>query len=940
MRPVLIAALVLAFAGCPKAAPDSALTDAMPAPDAPLPVDPSVRIGTLDNGMTYYIENNDEPSDRAVLRLVLDAGSVLEDEDQLGLAHLLEHMAFNGSEHFDGNELIEVMQDMGMRFGAHVNAHTSFDETVYKLTVPTDKPEVLDKALLVFEDWAGGLTLSDEEIEKERGVVIEEWRRSLGPGRRIGDQVMPLTFYGSPYYERLPIGTIESLESFTPDAVRRFYDDWYRPDLMAFIAVGDFDVDEMEAQIKARFGKLENPDEPRERVRPDLPDHDPLYTVVTDPELPQSSVAMMMKFDDLEGQTHGSYRETLIEGMAASILNERLGAIARKPGAPFLGAGVNSGRMTPTEGRVGLGVGAREGELLTAYEAGLVEVERMVRHGATQAELDRARTNTLRRFEGYILEKENEPSGQAAQELIRVFTNKECMPGIEYEAMLAKRYLPNVTLDEVNAVMREAMKKGSRVVIATLPDKEGVEPPTVDDLKAIEAKVAAMEIDPPQAEAAVQPPVDPPAPGSIVTTDTTLLEPLGFTRWTLSNGIDVYWKKTDFKADQIVFRGSSPGGTRQLADQDWVPASTMTALAGRSGAGRLDVDGLIRWNSGRDFSINVSTSSNYENISGRASPQDLEHALTLVYARVTEPRFTEDAFQVEKANRAEALRNRLLNPGAVFSDAWGEALWPTDPLRRPWTIETLDQMDLARSEAIYRERFADLHDMDMVFVGAIPNDFERIVTTWIASLPGGDRAEEMRDRGHRMAKGPITVDKRVGQEPQAQVRLLWHGPFEDPSFITRNRYNALDSVLSERLREELRENKSGVYGVSVGSAVRRLPTDTYEFSVSFTCDPERVDELIDEVLRVVEELQSAPVDARYIDQVTAQRHRSHEESLETNSYWRGALLGALQRDEDPVDAVNGYLGRVDSLTAEDIQAAAKKYLSTQNFAKGVRLPAE
>jgi zinc protease len=862
---------------------------------------------------------------------------VLEDEDQQGLAHLLEHMAFNGSEHFDGNELIEVMQAMGMRFGAHVNAHTSFDETVYKLTVPTE-PELLGKALLVFEDWAGGLTLSDEEIEKERGVVIEEWRRSLGPGRRISDQVVPLTYYGSPYHERLPIGTLESLQSFEPEAVRRFYEQWYRPDLMAFIAVGDFDVDEMEAQIKARFGKLENPDAPRERTRPPLPDHEPLYKIITDPELPQTSLSVLLKVDDIEGQTHGTYRETLIEGMVAGILNERFGAISRKPGAPYLGAGVSQSRLTPTEGSWGFGALAREGEILAAYEAGLVEIERMVRHGVTQAELDRARANTVRQFDAYLAEKENEDSNNAAGELIRVFTNDECMPGVEYEVDLVRAYLPAVTVAEVNAIAKARLTTGSKVVLVTLPEKDGVTPPTVEDLKAVEARVAAMDIGAPEAEQAVQPPIDAPAPGSISATDTSLVEPLGFTRWTLSNGIDVYWKKTDFKDDEVLFRGQSPGGLSLVPDADHVPASTAVSLAYRSGAGELDDDGLIRWTTGRKFNVGVSLGSDQEVLSGSASPQDLEAALTLLYARVVAPRFDADALVVEKGARAESLRNRLLNPSAVFRDAWGQALYPTDPLRRPWTLETLDQMDLARSEAIYKDRLADLHDADFVFVGALPDDFERLVTTWIATLPGGDRVEEPRDRGHRMATGPVSVTKHVGQDPKANVTLVWHGPFEAPSYLTRNRYNALDSVLSERLREELREEKSGVYGVSVGSRVERFPEDHYVFSISFTCDPERADELATEALRVVEELKAAPPAARYVEQVTAQRKRGYEEDLRQNSYWRGQLSGALDREEDPVDGVHGYLGRVESLTPADIQAAAKKYLSTKNFAKGLHLP--
>lgn len=944
MRPVIPVLLALALTACPKAAPDAAVdtrvasaADRFPA-DAEMPTDPDVRIGTLDNGFTYYIEKNDEPDDRAVLRLVLDAGSVLEDEDQLGLAHLLEHMAFNGSEHFDGNELIDVMQAMGMQFGAHVNAHTSFDETVYKLTVPTDDPALIDKSMLVFQDWAGGMTLDHEEIEKERGVVIEEWRLRLGAGKRISDQTLPAVFHGSPYADRLPIGTQASLETFKPEAVERFYKDWYRPDLMAFVAVGDFDVDQMEARIKRSFSGLENPSEPRERVRPDLPAHDPIYLVIADPELPGTSVQVSLKHDDVESNTHGSYRRKLMEGLVSSILNERLGRVARQADAPFLGAGLGGGRLTPTESASTLGVGAREGEALPAYEAALIEVERLKRFGVTRDELDRARTNTLRYFEGAMAEAENESSDEAAAELIRVFTTGETMPGLAYEAQLVEAFLPEFTVEEVSALAAGLVTDGSRIVTVLLPEKEGLIPPTVDEVKAVEARVAAMELEAPQEAAAVGAPVDAPEPGSIVATDDSLKESLGFTRWTLSNGIDVYWKETDFKDDEVVFRGTSPGGFLQHPIEDLVPAMTATSILDRSGVGRLDVDGLIAWTAGKQFDASASVGHHRETMGGSASPKDLEAALTYLYARVTAPRFDATAFELEKQSQAETLRNADLTPSARFYKAWTEAMYPGNPVVRQWTPEDLEAMDRAKSEAIYRDRMADLHDMDFVFVGNLPDDFERLVTTWVATLPGGEREETIRDLGYRPKDGRVEVETLAGTDPRASVRLMWHGDFPEPDYLKRNRLYAVETVLSERLREELREEKSGVYGVGVRTHIGHEPIPNYSLSISFSCDPERVDELVAEALKVVEEVKTSPVDDAYIEEVKAARRRGREEDLRRNSFWASTLLGALERGEDPVEAIDGYAGRVDSLTASDVREAAAAYLGTENFATGVLKP--
>ena len=446
--------LVLLLACGPKKAPDSAAGDGLPPLDAPLPTDPGVRLGQLDNGLRWAVETNGVPRGRAELRLVVRAGSVFEDDDQLGLAHFVEHMAFNGTEHFPGNSLIDALEAMGSSFGPHLNAYTNTDETVYMLQVPTDDPALLAQAMLVLRDWAGGLSFDPEEIEKERGVVIEEWRRSRGAAGRVRDALVPVVMAGSRYAERIPIGTEASLQGFDPDALRRFYRDWYRPDLMSVLAVGDFDPDQVQQLIAERFSDLSGPEAAKERYDAEIPPHaEPLFKVVTDPEVPSASFQVLAEFDQVHGQTHRAYREeSLLPALLAGMVNERLADLAEQPGTPFLGAGTGSIRLSRTEAAWAIGGAAFEDRVPEALDAVLTEVERVRRYGFTPSELDRARATTLQGYRSSLAELETTGSSTHIGELVRFVTVDEPMPGLPYEVKLAEAWLPAVTTDEMNAL--------------------------------------------------------------------------------------------------------------------------------------------------------------------------------------------------------------------------------------------------------------------------------------------------------------------------------------------------------------------------------------------------------------------------------------------------------------------------------------------------------
>jgi zinc protease len=942
-RLVLSAVLI---AACSKAPPAPATAEGatLPGPDAPLPFDPDVRRGSLDNGLDWYIETNGVPNDRVVLRLFLDAGSVLEDEDQRGLAHVVEHMAFNGTEHFPGNSLITTLEGWGTRFGPHINAHTGFDETVYKLQVPSDDPEVVNTAFRVMADWAGGITFDPEEVEKERGVVLEEWRARLGAGQRVGEELLPLTFHGTPYPDRLPIGTKESLETFDREALVRFYEDWYRPELMSLVVVGDVDPDQMQALIETHFAGLENPKKARERVRHDIPEHGQTFVkVMTDPEFRAAAVNLVMPHDDPDIPTHGAYRDSLVESLASVAMNVRLGEVAQQAGTPYLQAGVGRQRLTPVESAVNVVVAAPEDKAIPALAAAWTEIERARRHGFTEAEVERARKMVLRNFDTYLAEAETTESVTHAEELVRHVRTNEPVPGIEYEVELARAWVPEITAEEVSAWFADFMDQEERVLSAMIPEKEGLEPPSEQALLQTLAAVEASEIAPPAAEEAVPDPVTRrPEAGTITATDDRWSESLGFTGWTLSNGVQVWFKRTDFKEEQVVFEAFAPGGHQAYTGDDYIALRLADDVQGASGAGDLSAVQLARWSAGRSMGVSPWIGLEHHGFRGSAAPKDLGDALSLLWRRVVDPRFTQEGLDEVKESWAVRLTNRKTQPQFRFSRKVAEEVWEDSPRKHPWTDEQVETAlsDLDRLERLFEQRFGDGSAYTFVFVGNLPEDFEQSVTTWLGGLPAAETAPPTGSDTLSRKPGPWEIALEAATVPRAQVTLTWLSPFEDDNHVTRNRLSAVDSILGTRLREEIREERGGTYGVSVSHSEREWPEREATITVRFQCDPERVDELVTAVEAVVEELREGEVEQRYLDELYAKRTRAREERLRSNTFWRGVLAGALRDDEDPEEVLD-YDARNRSLDADAFQEAVRRHLPqpTPPF-KAVLLPAE
>ena len=915
----------------------------------PMPVGPGVTVGQLENGLQHYIRENSEPANRAEFSLVVKVGSVVEDEDQLGLAHFLEHMAFNGTENFEKQELIDFMESIGMRMGADLNAGTSFDETRYMLQIPTDSPEVMANTFQILEDWAHGLTLDPEEIDKERGVIIEEWRLRRGAAARIQDEQFPVLLRDSRYAERSPIGTVESLETFEHEALRRFYRDWYRPDLMAVIAVGDFDGAEVEALLIEHFEGISAPENPRERVEYSVPDHDEtLFTIATDEELTSTSVAVyhMLALDEQE--TIGGYRQQLVEGLYNGMLNLRLGEIARNPNPPFLGAGSSKGSLVRSKGAYLLSANVPEDGIERGLEVVFTEAERVARFGFTASELERQKIDVLRGIERAYTDRANRGSASYAAEYSRAFLDDEPIPGIEYEFELYKRFIPEMTLTEVNQIGSEWIRPQNRVVVVTGPEKEDLDMPSEEALLAVLTGVADMEITAYEETVIDQPLLAEIPEGSTVVGTREFAEDI--VEWELGNGVRVALKPTDFREDQVLFQGFSPGGTSLASDEEWIPASSATALIQGGGLGPFNTTDLRRVLTGKVASARPFISSFEEGVTGSGSPQDLETMFQLIYMTFTAPRADPEYFEVFNTRNRTSLQNRDASPAVAFNDAINRIM-TQDALRsRPVTVETLDHTDLGGSLAFYQDRFEDASDFTFIFVGNIDLDVMRpLVERYLGGLPSTNRVETWRDLGERPPRGVIEEIVRKGLEPQSQTRLFFTGSIDYGDRSQRLGIAVMTSVLETRLREVLREELGGTYSVSVGSSFSWRPAGQYRLSISFGSDPERADELLAAVYEEVDRLKNSPPDEAEVNDVLEAQRRAWETNQESNSWWLSVLDGRYRYLLDQSDGrypsgdvlletLPTYGADLDALTPPRIQELARRYFDQDNRVRVTLLP--
>lgn len=926
MRKVLLFTLLLA-------APVAAQTPG----DSLLPTDAAITIGALPNGLRYYIRVNRRPEKRAELRLAINAGSILEDDDQRGLAHFVEHMAFNGTARFKKQELVDYIESIGMRFGADLNASTSFDETIYQLLVPTDSAHIVSRAFDILEDWAHSVTFDTTEIRKERGVVMEEWRLGRGAGQRMFDQQLPVLFRGSRYAERLPIGTPACLQTCPPPALRRFYADWYRPDLMAVVAVGDFDPQVIESLIQARFGPLARREGSRPRALATVPPRsDPEVAIATDPEATNTSVSVYVQRPAGPQGTVGAYRDGLVESIAAGILNERLYELTQKANPPFIGAGAGQSELVRSTEAFSFGAAVSDSGIRRGLSAVLTELERVGRHGYTQPELDRFRADYLRGMEQVYAERDKSQSGNFADEYVRNFLTGEAIPGIPHEFERVKAILPGVSIADLNAVAKGWLTAGAPVILVNAPEKNRAILPTSAELLGLFASVKRADIAAYSENVSSDALVAEVLPLAAITAERqdTVLNTV---EWTLANGAHVVLKSTDFQADELLFQATSPGGVSLAPDSLLISAQLAAQVVALSGLGGFPAVELQKKLAGKAAGVSAFIGSYDHGLSGRASPKDAETLFQLAYLHFAAPRLDSAAVGAFMGNIRAALANRSASPQTAFSDTLSVTMAQHHPRARPVTAATVDQLRPGAAFQFFKARFANASAYTFFLVGNFNLDSIRpLVQRYIGNLPARGAADRPLDTGIRPPPGVVERVVRKGIEQKSQTALVFTGPAV-ASRQERFALDALGDILDIRLREELREELGGTYGASVSTTAARIPRPEYTVVVNFGSAPERVDTLVRAVFAEIDSLKARGPRAVDLAKYKETAIRTRETDLRRNGWWLQLLLNARKENEDPATrfALEPELARLTPLV---IQAAARTYLNQDRYVRVTLLP--
>jgi len=906
-----------------------------------MPVDPEVTVGTLANGLRYYIRPNGRPARRAELRLVVRAGSVLEDDDQKGLAHFVEHMEFEGTQRFPGSSISEFLASLGLSIGPDANAQTGYNDTQYTLRVPTDVPGVLDRSMQVLEDWAHAATFPQSGIDRERGIVLSEWRMNLGASERTGEAIRRVQLDGSRYAVRPVIGDPDIISNASREALTRFYRDWYRPDLMAVIVVGDVNRDAVETMIKERFSSLAAPRPARPRPTYDVPDHDGTrYTVVTDKEATATAVELSNLRPSRSQSTVGGYRDIIKDQLFGDLLTARFNELRDRANPPVLRARADRGLFptTPTRDEAELQALVANDGVAPGLDALVTELQRVSRFGFTATELARTKDAMMRSYERSVTESPDRESTSRADEYTRNFLQAEALPTIWQELAFHRRFLPEITLAEINTLANDWFPERNRLVIVQAPENTGVVLPAQAQLADVVKRALARRSDPYVDTVVKQALMEAaPQPGTIVR--TTSRPEAGVTEWTLSNGATVVLKPTTLRADQILFRAFGPGGTSLAGDADFPSARVADTVIPAGGVGAFSVINLEKHLTGKAVVVSPYISELEQGMQGGSTPPDLETMFQLLYLRFTQPRSDPAAFAAISAQAKALVANQNASPDIVFNRTIEEALSGGHPRRRPETPTSIDRWDLAKALAFYKARFADAGNFTFVFVGSFSMDaIKPLVETYVASLPATRPHETWRDPGVTLATGKIEKTINLGIAPKTSVAIVLSGPFEwDASQALKMRTVGL--LLQSRLFDTIRQDLGGTYSITATIESQKLPRPQYAVRIEWTCDPARTDVLVQRVWQEIAYVRDLRLAPQQLTLVRESLLREYERSSQDNGY----LLNTIAREYQDNGGQNlGDLehvpDQINALTAAAIREAAQTYLKAENSVTVIQAP--
>ena len=901
---------------------------------AAVPVDKNVRLVKMDNGLTYYLRVNKKPEGRIQFRLVTNAGSILEDDSQQGLAHFCEHMAFNGTEHYPHNTMVSELQKAGVSFGSHINAYTSFDETVYFVNMP-NTPEMIEMGMKILDGWASKLLFDQKEIEAERGVIHEEWRGSLGASDRMRKKTWPAMLKGSKYAERLPIGTEEVIMNFKREEIVRFYQDWYRTDLQAVIIVGDFDMEQMEAKVKEYFGGYKAAANPKPRTYFEIPDNkEPLVAMATDKEATSTTVELIWKHKKAPQGTIGDYRQSLVRSLANGMIISRFSELCEKPSAPMISAyGAYGGFLGRNCDAFTLYAYPKDNRIEEAMQLLLTEMKRIDQHGFLQSELDRQKEELLDSYRKSAKEADKTPSTSLANEYTRNFLEGECIPGIRQENKYAKEFIPDITLEEVNAVVADWITDENLIIYLTAPEREGLHIPSEKELLTLVGSMKNI-----QTEAWVdnykEAPLYDKIPADVTPRQTKVNQALDYTEYTIPNGIRFIVKKTNYKEDEIRMRSFARGGACLYPDNESFLVGLTASFIDDAGLGEFSATQLEKKLKGKSLSISPNISDRSQGFSGSCSPKDLETLLQLLTLYYVAPR--KDAESFDKNVQAMRTQYKALAeyPQIELQRVLLKTAYPDYKrfIGIP-TDEDFDKLNLDRMYEVFRERFKDASNQTFFFVGNVSDDDIKLIAKYLNNLPanGEQKNEKDHDISPKLAAGVTHGTAYKGTEKMSIVIMFGEAEGLEATQRNRRMIDMLGECVQISTTEIIREKMGNAYSPRGGVDYSLEPMPTVEWSFQIQCDPKNAAKVEKAALKVLKMYAKKGPDAETLAKAKEQMIKSRETQLQENSAWLNIIFGSYYFNENRDEVISKYNEWVNSITADEIKEAAKKFFDFGHY---------
>ncbi|MEG0789757.1 MAG: insulinase family protein [Alistipes sp.] len=914
-------------------------------PMTPIPADKDVRVGKLENGMTYYIRHNEKPKGQADFYILHDVGAIQEDDTQQGLAHFLEHMAFNGTKNLPDKMLTEYLEKVGVKFGANLNANTSWDRTMYLIKdVPTIREGIVDSALLILHDWSHFIALKSEEIDSERGVIMEELRTTDGANWRSTQELIKSLGKGSKYETRNLIGYLDGLKSFPADRLRAFYEQWYRPDYQAIVIVGDLNVDAVEAKIKSLMKDIPAPktDASQKETITVADNAEPIVNIFADKEMQGSLIKLFIKRPAMPNQANNLiYREMidLMLNYISTMGNARLEEIAMKPNAPFLGGFISTQNMgiIPSMDTFAFLAQTQDGKLAPGFEAIYAEMEKIRRYGFTQSEFERAQNDMMRQAERSYANRNDRRNGEYIQTYISNYQKNTAMPDAQTEWQLDSMLIKNIDVNTINALAQKLVTPENQVIVITAPAKEGIVNPTAAELLALRDKVTKSELAA-YADTSVKEPLI--AEGTVLNGSpvktTTTNAVFGTTEWTLKNGVKIIVKPTTFKADEVRLNVTTKGGSSILSDEDYYSGQLMSAINSMSGVSKFSATDLKKQLSGKSAMVGTSVDEYTHNMSGYCSPKDMETMLQLLYLNFTAPRFDQNDFNaLIKMVRAQ-IDNVKSNPDYIAEERKQEVIYNKNFRRQMLSPEILDGIKFENLPAIYNKLYPGAQGFTFTFVGNVDlATLKPLVEKYIGSIPAKAKALTFVDDKVAPVKGKVIDEfKAVMQQPKVKVSYYFSG---DKPYTLENKLAVtfLSQTLSSRYLISIREEKGGTYGVGVQGSTDYMPKQTYDLAISFDTNEAMADELCEIIMKEIQQIADNGPKSEDIEKIREYLAKSWKNSLEQNGSWLGYINNQTLYN---LDFISNYERALTALTGADVQALAKQMLSDGNMVKVVMRP--